>query len=68
MLEDNDRISTWQVALMLFLGANATEVLKLPRTLMQEVGPAGWLSLIVSHFAVFVPILIMIKLGQRFEG
>ena len=68
MLTDNDRISSWQMTVILVCVMNSTGLLKMPRTLGEQVGPDGWMSLIIGHALALVMILVMVWLGQRFAG
>ncbi|MGI6038420.1 MAG: GerAB/ArcD/ProY family transporter, partial [Limnochordia bacterium] len=68
MQQDNDRISTWQMMVILVSTINATGVLRLPRLLAERVGPDGWASLTVGHGAGFLIILVMIRLSRLYPG
>ncbi len=68
MIKDNDRISSWQTAVILVSAMTATEILKMPRILGQQVGPDGWVSLIIGHALALLMVMLIIALGRRFAG
>lgn len=63
---ENDRISSWQVVVILTSAINGTRILDLPRILVEDAGPDGWLSLLMGHLLAVGAAFLMIKLAQRF--
>ncbi|MGI6559376.1 MAG: GerAB/ArcD/ProY family transporter [Limnochordia bacterium] len=63
---ENDRITSWQVIVLLISVINGTRLLDLPRILVQDAGPDGWLSLFFGHILAVGAAFVMIKLSQRF--
>ncbi|NLO89249.1 MAG: endospore germination permease [Clostridia bacterium] len=68
MIRSNDRITTWQMFILLISAINAIEVLIFPRQLATEVGPDGWISLIGGHLLAAISLFFIIKLGLLFPN
>ncbi len=66
MIRDNDRVSSWQMTVIVISAINAVGILVLPRKLADGAGPDGWLALIMSHAVAAVAIVMIVKLGSRF--
>jgi len=66
MIRDDDRVSTWQMFIIVISTINAIEVLIFPRELAIDVGPDGWVVLIGGHLLATVSLFFIIKLGLLF--
>ncbi|NLK01210.1 MAG: endospore germination permease [Clostridia bacterium] len=63
MIKDNDRISSWQVFIIIISTINAVEILSSPRRLVTFAGPDGWLLVIGGHLLGALGLFFIIKLG-----
>ncbi|HBT20340.1 MAG TPA: hypothetical protein DEA47_03085 [Peptococcaceae bacterium] len=68
MINNTDRINTWQTFILIVSTINAIEVLIFPRQLAIKVGTDGWLPLIVGHFLAGIAVFFLIKLGLLFPN
>lgn len=63
MLRNSDRITTFQMFILIVSTINAIEVLILPRDLVLDVGTDGWLVIIGAHLISAAAVFFMIKLS-----
>ena len=63
MIRDSDRVTSFQMFILIVSAINAVEILILPRSLAETVGPDGWAVLIGGHTLSAVAVLIIAKLG-----
>lgn len=67
MLKDDDRITTFQMFVLIISAINAIEVLILPIDLALSVGPDGWAVLIGGHIISGIGLFFIVKLGLLFS-
>lgn len=66
MERNNDKISSCQLGFILSVTMIGIGILTLPRTLTEEVGPDGWVVLLLAAIIVFIIGLLMVALMKKF--
>ncbi|WP_168198360.1 GerAB/ArcD/ProY family transporter [Crassaminicella thermophila] len=66
MNRNNDKISSFQLGLILAVNMVGVGILTLPRTITEAVGPDGWIVLCITILIVFCLTLFMTKLTRKF--
>lgn len=66
MIRDSDRITSFQMFILIVSAINAIGILALPRDFAISVGPDGWAALIGGHILSAIAIFIIVKLGLMY--
>lgn len=66
MERNNDRISSIQLGMILSVTMIGVGILSLPRALAEEVGPDGWIVLLLGTMLTFIVGILMIRLAKKF--
>ncbi|QZY55467.1 GerAB/ArcD/ProY family transporter [Crassaminicella profunda] len=66
MERNNDKISSFQLGLILAVTMIGVGILTLPRTLTEVVGPDGWVVLLLAAFIALVIALVIAVLVKKF--
>lgn len=68
MMGDNDKITNGQNMFVLIATMIGVGILSLPRSLVEEFGTDGWITIIWGGIIVSILTIIMTKLLQMYEG